>query len=176
MRIAIVGPGAIGGLLAESLLDAGHEVSLVARDARRAARIRSRGLTIGRRKLHAWTRVASSLGKSDALDAVFFCVKAPVIESAVRSVQGAVGPKTIVVSLLNGLAHVVPMRRAFGRSRAVFGSCYIAAMRTPSGAVVHSGGEHILLGRSGALPIAFTNPIWLDHDGDGTVTLAPSRR
>jgi len=33
-----------------------------------------------------------------------------------------------------------------------------------------------LLGRSGALPIAFTNPIWLDHDGDGTVTLAPSRR
>lgn len=148
MRIAISGPGAIGGLLAASLLDDGHEVSLVARDARSAARIRRNGLALGRRRVRGWTSVAASLGRSDALDAVVFCVKAPAIHGAIRSVRAAVGPKTTVVSLLNGLAHLAPVRRAFGSARTVFGSCYIASMRTPGGTIVHSGGEHILLGRS----------------------------
>jgi len=49
------------------------------------------------------------------------------------------------------------------------GDAFLIAMvrgRTPMGDIV---------GRGGALPIAFTNAIWIDHDGDGTVVVAPTR-
>jgi len=137
MRIAVSGPGAIGGLIAARLKDAGHEVSLVGRRSKRIV-----SLAVGRRRVKGWTPL------SENLDAIFLCVKAPAIHDAIKSIRPFIGPDTAVISLLNGVTHLGPIRRAFGRRRTVFGSCYIASMRTSNGTIKHSGGEHILLARS----------------------------
>lgn len=147
MKVVVSGPGAIGGLIASRLLDAGHDVTLIARDSAGAARIRRRGLAVGRRRIKGWASVTEKLPARTTVDAIFLCVKSPAIRRAIECVRPGVGPETAVISLLNGVTHLAPVRRAFGPRRAVFGSCYIAAMRNAAGAIQHSGGEHILLAR-----------------------------
>ncbi len=137
MRIAVAGPGAIGGLIAMRLKDAGHEVSLLTR-----GRKRIETLAVGRRRIKGWARPSKNL------DAVILSVKAPAIHDALKAIRPMAGKDTTIISLLNGVAHIGPVRRAFGRRRTVFGSCYIASMRKADGTIVHSGGEYILLAKS----------------------------
>ncbi len=119
--VAIAGPGAIGGTLAASFQKAGFQVVLV-----------RRGKTPIRRHCKA----------------VFICVKSPGLKWSLRAVRGLVGPDTAVVPLLNGVTHIQPVQRAYGPSRAVFGACYIAAMRTKGGKILHTGGEGVVLART----------------------------
>jgi 2-dehydropantoate 2-reductase len=76
----------------------------------------------------------------------FFCVKAPDMAGAIRAARPWIGPKTVVVSLENGLGHERLLRRAFGPARVVVGVCYVAADRTGPRAVAHNGGKDIRLG------------------------------
>ncbi|MFC1679062.1 ketopantoate reductase family protein [Elusimicrobiota bacterium] len=148
--MAVVGPGAIGGLIAASLRRSGHKVTVVARDAHAAARLRRRGISVtsrsGRtRTFRSGLEAVSRLRPGSGWRAVFFCVKSPGIRRAIAAARPGVGPETVVVSLLNGLSHVRPLRAAFGRARTVFGSCYVASLRTGPAALRHRGGDRIHL-------------------------------
>jgi 2-dehydropantoate 2-reductase len=150
--VAVVGPGAIGGLLAASLRRAGRRVILVPRDARTAGELRRDGFAItgpsGRtRSFPRWEASAPRLQKGTPLDCVLLCVKAPALPEALRRLRGAVPPGTPVVCLLNGVGHDRPLRAAFG-GRAVLGSCYIASTRTGPRALRHWGGSRIVLART----------------------------
>ena len=71
MKICIIGAGAIGGLLAVRLADAGEDVTIVARGAHLAA-IRERGLTLREegRETNARPRAASDLTEVAGQDLV----------------------------------------------------------------------------------------------------------
>ncbi|HBL17344.1 MAG: hypothetical protein A2X36_11725 [Elusimicrobia bacterium GWA2_69_24] len=169
--VAVVGPGAIGGLLADSLRRAGRRVILVTRDARAAGALRRGGFAItgpsGRtRSFPRWEAAAPRLKKGRPLDCVLLCVKAPALPETLRRLRAA-APKRApspgqrrfppveetvpagppVVCLLNGVGHDRPLRAAFG-GRAVLGSCYIASTRTGPRALRHWGGNRILLART----------------------------
>ncbi len=104
MRVLVVGAGAIGGLLAARLSEAGHAVAVVARGPHLEA-IREQGLTLeseGRTTRH---RVAAA-GDPSAFgvqDAVFLTLKAPAIAAMLPRLAPALAPETPVVTAINGL-------------------------------------------------------------------------
>jgi 2-dehydropantoate 2-reductase len=105
MRIAIVGAGAVGSVIAGFLLDRGqHEVSLLARGPHLAA-IRARGLTVDSNDKHMTSRPLASddprkLGPQDVL---IVTVKAHSLPALAPSLAPLIGPNTVVVSAQNGV-------------------------------------------------------------------------
>ena len=104
MKICVVGAGAIGGLTGAWLARAGHEVCLVARGEHLLA-LRERGLTLvsGESREVFRLRAGGDPGEFGIQDAVFVCVKAPSLASALPRVASLLGPQTMVVPAINGL-------------------------------------------------------------------------
>jgi 2-dehydropantoate 2-reductase len=104
MRICVVGAGAVGGLTGAWFAKAGHEVSLVARDAHLEA-IRRRGLTLisgGKPEVHP-VRASSEPADFGVQDAVFVCLKTYSIAAMLPRLKSLVGPDTTVIPAINGL-------------------------------------------------------------------------
>ena len=104
MKIAVVGLGAVGGLMAAKLAAAGHEVSALARGATLAA-VRDHGLRLvmgGRESTAkiAATDDAAALGPQDL---VIAALKGPALAAAAVSMQPLLGPTTIVMPAMNGV-------------------------------------------------------------------------
>jgi 2-dehydropantoate 2-reductase len=134
MKIAVLGPGGVGGLLAGALARAGEEVVVVARRST-AEVIAKRGLSVSSVSLgefSAHPRVAESLEES--ADALIVATKAGGLVPALERVT--VEP-ALVVPMLNGLDHLVTLRERFG-ARAVAGTIRVEADRPEPGVIVHT--------------------------------------
>ena len=158
----MVGPGAVCATLAASLLGSGLRVVLVGREGPRLRSLRREGLSYagvsGRARILRDLEFAGSEAPRGNCEALFLCVKSRDIPAALRSAAPLAGPKTAVVSLLNGIDHAAPILRAFGRRRTVLGSCYFAAMRPTPDSVRLTGRGPVALSRSEANPAALAAP------------------
>ena len=128
MRILVVGAGAIGGYFGGRLLQAGRDVTFLVRP-RRAAELASAGLVIkspsGDVTLAAPPSVqADKLDKT--VDLVLLSCKAFDLEDAIKSFAPAVGPKTAILPLLNGMHHLDVLDERFGAGAVLGGLCAIA--------------------------------------------------
>jgi 2-dehydropantoate 2-reductase len=105
MRIAVIGAGAIGGMLAVRLALSGQAVTVVDQGAHLEA-IRANGLKLlhhdGREEL-ARVRAVASCAEAGAQDLVFLALKAYVLEAVAPQMPALFGENTIVVPLQNGL-------------------------------------------------------------------------
>jgi len=112
-RVAILGPGAVGGMLAVRLALAGREVVCVARPGTAAAIARD-GISLAWQgtTLHARPRAAERL--EEPVELLLVCVKAHGLADAAGRVDGGAIERGIVVPLLNGVEHVERLRRRFG--------------------------------------------------------------
>lgn len=115
MTVAILGPGAVGGVLAVGLADAGIDVVCIARPDT-AELIRSEGLSLrqGQNVRTARPRVATEL--REPVDVLLVTVKAPSLEAALRRVEA---PVETAVPLLNGIEHMQILRETLPGTRAV---------------------------------------------------------
>ena len=104
MKICVFGAGAIGGMLAVRLAQAGHAVSVVARGAQLAA-IRENGLTLLSGDKIDTVRLAASDQAADLgpQDHVILCVKGYGLAAAVQSIAPLLGAATTVVPAVNGI-------------------------------------------------------------------------
>jgi len=106
MKVAVVGAGAIGGVLGGRLAARGHEVSLVARGEHLAA-IRREGLTLVDHvgDASATYRLAASDEPADfaAQDLVFIALKAHAIGAMLPRLRPLLKQDTTVVPAINGL-------------------------------------------------------------------------
>ncbi|MFZ0811255.1 MAG: 2-dehydropantoate 2-reductase [Bradyrhizobium sp.] len=128
MRILVVGAGAIGGYFGGRMLQAGRDVTFLVRP-RRATELASAGLVIkspnGDVTLTAPPTVqANELDKT--FDLVLLSCKAFDLEDAIASFAPAVGPKTAILPLLNGMRHLDVLDQRFGSSAVLGGLCAIA--------------------------------------------------
>jgi len=102
--IAVVGVGAIGGWLAGRLVQAGNEVSVVARGptlealSRDGLRLSEAGETIAV-PVQAVANPASIWRQ----DLVVIAVKAPAFAEAAESARPLIGPDTLILPMLNGV-------------------------------------------------------------------------
>lgn len=105
MKVCVVGAGAIGGYMAVRIAKAGHDVSVIARGPHLAA-IRSHGLKLVEADQEL---VATNLSATDNIcelgpqDIVLLALKAHQIEAVVDDLSVLLGPKTVLVTLQNGI-------------------------------------------------------------------------
>jgi len=128
MRVLVVGAGAIGGYFGGRMLQAGRDITFLVRP-RRAAELASAGLVIkspnGDVTLKNPPTVQADTLK-DKFDVVLLSCKAFDLEDAIKSFAPAVGPRTSIVPLLNGMLHLDVLDAKFGRERVLGGLCAIA--------------------------------------------------
>ncbi len=142
MTIAILGPGAVGGMLAVRLARAAREIICVATPETTAA-IRSRGLTLAAPDGELTEAVEAVERLERPVDLLLVTVKAPALAAALDRVDGKPG---LVVPLLNGIEHVDQIRRRL-RARIAAGSIgrYEAHREGPARIVQTSGSPVVTL-------------------------------
>jgi 2-dehydropantoate 2-reductase len=106
VKTAIVGAGAIGGLIAAAVSRAGHAVSVLARgktlDAIRADGIRVIGGD-GNEASVSKVGASDSAAELGVQDFVVVALKAQVLPSIAAGLAPLVGPHTVIVAAMNGL-------------------------------------------------------------------------
>jgi 2-dehydropantoate 2-reductase len=120
MRIAVLGPGGVGGLLAAVLPDA----LVVSRSAIAEIQLRSR--VLGERT----TRVRSARRLTEPVDVLFIATKATGLADAVERIETEPG---VVVPLLNGIEHVAFLRERF--AEVVAATIRVEATRVAPGVI-----------------------------------------
>lgn len=132
--IAIVGPGAVGGLLAALLHRSEQDVVAVARP-QTAARVAVEGLTVESDAFGTFRAAVPATTEVPAGAAVLLTVKAYGLDDVLPGVRAA-RPRE-VLSVLNGLSHAAVVATLPGRP--VSGSVVVEAARE-DGVIRHHGG------------------------------------
>jgi 2-dehydropantoate 2-reductase len=141
MKIAIMGAGALGCYFGGRILQAGGDVSFIARGAHLEA-LRTNGLTIESPlgDAHIAPVTASDdpaeIGEADL---VLFLVKLYDTEEAARAMAPLLGPNTGVLSFQNGVDAWQRIGAIVGEERVIGGTAYIPADIRVPGIIRHSG-------------------------------------
>jgi 2-dehydropantoate 2-reductase len=135
VRVAILGPGGVGGLVAAALARTGEEVIVVAREPT-AALIASRGIAVSSARLGDFTASPDAVARlTEDVEVLVVATKATALETALERV--AVEPG-LVVPLLNGLEHLDLLRRRFGAERVLAAVIRVESDRPEPGQVVQT--------------------------------------
>jgi 2-dehydropantoate 2-reductase len=135
VTVAVLGPGAVGGVLAVGLVRAGVRVVCIARPDT-VALITSEGLSLrhGQEVETARPEVVTEL--HEPVELLLVTVKAPALEDALGRVQALA---TTVIPQLNGIEHMETLRRRLSGSRVVAGSIgWIEAWLERPGVIVQN--------------------------------------
>ena len=141
MKVAIIGPGALGCLLAAKFSLAGEEVWLVDYRPARAQFLNRRGLVL---HTPGGTAVpvpvkAGGAGEVGAADLTILTVKAHQTGAAVRDLPVLLGAGGLALTLQNGLGNLEEMARVAGPARLVGGASILGATKLGEGEVLLAG-------------------------------------
>jgi len=150
--IAVVGAGAVGCYFGGMLARAGANVTLIGRRAHVDA-IKRDGLLLQSLDFRQYIPVAATEHMSAVGDAglVLFCVKSADTEDAARQMAPQLVADAVVLSLQNGVNNVERIRLHV-KAPVIAGLVYAAAEMSAPGAVRHTGGGSLVIGRLNALP------------------------
>ncbi len=108
MKIAIIGAGAIGGLVGARLALAGEDVTFIVR-GRNLQAIRERGIRLvaadGQEHVAPGVHATDDYAAAGPQDVVVLAMKAHQLESVVPSLPQLLGPDTLVVPMQNGIPY-----------------------------------------------------------------------
>jgi 2-dehydropantoate 2-reductase len=180
MKICVIGTGGVGGYFGGKLAHAGEEVWFIARGQHLQA-MQERGLHI-KASDEEFTvptgRMSGTIADAGVCDLILFCVKSYDTVEAARMMIPAVGDRTVVVSLQNGIDNeqvigsLIPGGTVFG------GIAYIYATLTAPGEITENGGPRkIVFGPLDPAPDPRGNGILAVLRGAGiTATLSDDMR
>jgi len=184
MKICIYGAGAVGGLIAGRLAQAGHDISVVARGAHLTA-IQAGGLRIiaGPREFFVRIKASDDPRQLGPQDYVIVAVKAQSLPEVADAITPLVGPQTSIVTAMNGvpwwffdrlpyaqnagngklrLESLDPggaISRAMPTERIVGCVVHLAASTPEPGVIRLNMGERLILGEPGGRNTARTQAI-----------------
>ena len=108
MKIAVIGAGAIGGLVGAKLALAGVDVTFIVRGANLDA-IRGNGITLiaadGQRQTTRKVSATNDYAQAGPQDIVILAMKAHQVEAVGNDVPRLFGPDTVVVTMQNGVPY-----------------------------------------------------------------------
>ena len=146
MKILILGAGGTGGYFGGRLHQGGADVTFLVREAR-AQHIATHGLMLESPKdkvtLHVKTVLAGQV--KPGYDVVILSCKAYDLASSIAAITPAMGERTCVLPLLNGISHNATLDAAFGQQRVMGGACQISATLTQDGVVKSMMDSHALV-------------------------------
>ena len=184
MKICVYGAGAVGGLIAARLVQAGHDVSVVARGAHLTA-IREKGLRVlaGGKEFTVRLKAEQDPSKLGPQDIVIVAVKAQNLGEVAASIAPLIGADTSIVTAMNGVPWWFFDRLPYGKTRGagslrlesldpggriskamptdrIVGCVIHLAASTPEpGVISHGMGERLILGEPGGRNTARTQAV-----------------
>ncbi len=138
MRILILGAGAVGGYFGGRLAEAGVDATFFVREPR-ARLLAEKGLRVESPAgdFAIQPRTISSPAALTPFDLVILTCKAYDLDEALASIRGALKPGTILLPLLNGVAHLQRIADAAPQAKVWGGVARITATLTPDGVIKH---------------------------------------
>lgn len=138
MRILILGAGGIGGYFGARLQQAGADVTFLVRPAR-AQLLRDHRLRVYSPlgDVQVTPELLTTVDDGMHFDVVILSCKAYDLSSAIDAIAPAVGPGSVVLPLLNGVAHLDMLDARFGRTRVAGGVAHLALTLDEAGGVRH---------------------------------------
>ena len=107
MKIAIVGPGAMGLLFGAFLAKSKEDVHILDHNAKRADYIKKHGIKVeGISSLTAKADISANPKDIGVSDLVIVCVKSYDTEDAVKDSKELIGENTQVLTLQNGIGNI----------------------------------------------------------------------
>ncbi len=131
MKHAILGAGAIGGLIGTALASFGEDVTMIVRPDKLAE---YPGILTLERPSGTITAPAKAAGElAEPVDVLWIATRTFHLQTALESVKST---PTLVVPLLNGVEHIEFLRERFGRNRVVPATIAVEAEKIAPGKFV----------------------------------------
>jgi 2-dehydropantoate 2-reductase len=148
MKLAIVGPGALGCLLAALLRQAGADVSLVDYRPDRVARLRLGGIQVQSLDgVHQVVEVPIGLAPEvGPCDVTIVAVKAYQTQAAARALPELMAQGGVALTLQNGLGNLEAIARTVGTRRLLAGVGLLGVTRQDEGRIIYAGRGVIYVG------------------------------
>ena len=142
-RLAVVGIGGVGGVLAAPLVRKyGGAVSLVAR-GKRGAHLREKGLTLHSDVFGTFTAYPETVAETPAelpvQDFVLVCVKNDALPKVTGQIGPIVGPETVVVPVMNGVTAEEVLREGLSTGRVAGSVIYTVSSAGADFSITQSG-------------------------------------
>lgn len=151
MKIAVVGPGALGCLIASLLKTrAKEEVWLIDRSPERAKRLRQEGIkTEGLSgSMQVQMNISADPKEVGRCGLVIICVKSYSTEDACKDIKELVSDGTFILTLQNGIGNVQVLNDHFGSDKVIAGVTNHGATLLGVGHVRHAGKGDTIIGMS----------------------------
>ena len=152
-HVAVIGPGAIGCMLAVRLARAGpsKRVTLIDHRPDRAGRLSARPLVLHAPEGDLAARVPVRVVPDEPADLVILATKAYAVRAAARAAAGWIG-RTPLLAIQNGLGVAEELVQALPRTAVITGVMYQAANMVAEGEVHHAANLRTHLGLCGRMP------------------------
>jgi 2-dehydropantoate 2-reductase len=140
MKILIVGAGAIGGYFGGRLLEKGADVTFLVRE-KRHKQLKENGLVVS--SIHGDLhfpdpQTIGAESQAELFDVILVSTKSYHLDGAIESTRPFVGDSTMILPLLNGIAHLDALTEAFGAEKVIGGLCFIETTLDESGKVIQT--------------------------------------
>ena len=116
MKVAVLGPGGVGGLLAALLSRRGDRVVCIARPAT-CEHLLAEGLSVRSKRFGNFTATVEAAAElHSSVDVCFVAVKATELGSALDRVSHRSLGNALIVPFLNGIEHMAALREKYGEA------------------------------------------------------------
>ena len=148
MKITVIGPGAIGCLLAAYLARAEEEVCLLDYRPDRASLLQQKGIKVEtvEGEFHTPIMVTANPAETRSAKVFILCVKAGDTEAAASRLKAISSAESFFLTLQNGLGNVDKLAEIFGDERVLAGVTSHGSTILGVGHVRHAGHGKIWLG------------------------------
>ncbi len=163
MKIVIVGPGAMGCLVAAFLSKANsgsknaeNELWLLDKSKERAAALSQKGINVEgiSGSWQAKVNATAEVKNIDKADLIIICVKSYDTKEAVLKVKPLIGEHTRIMTLQNGIGNVEVIGEVAGPDKVIGAVTSLGATLLDIGRVRHAGKGETVIGRiDGTIPV-----------------------
>jgi len=159
MKIAVVGPGAVGSYYGAKLCLAGQGVHFLLRSDYDAVKRNGVVIHSPEGNLNARPRCARTPEEIGESDLVVIALKTTANDQFSKLLPPLVGPKTAVLTLQNGLGNEEALARLFPIEQVMGGLCFVCLNRTAPGVIQHMAHGVVVLGEFQRWPEPRTHDI-----------------
>jgi len=148
MKIAIVGPGAMGSLFAAFLARSGQDVSIFDKRKERAAYLNKNGLKVEGISGEFKTPIKATVNPQDlkGSDLIIVCVKSYDTKKATEEIKTVAGGDVLNLTLQNGVGNVETISSIVGEDRTIGGVTSHGATLLGDGHIRHAGKGETVIG------------------------------
>lgn len=156
MKIVVVGPGAMGCLLASFLSKSKEELWILEKNRERASRINQGGITVEGVSGNWQARVKATAEAEQIknADLVIICVKSYHTKEAIINAKPVIGEDTYVLTLQNGIGNIEILSEIVGAEKVIGGVTNQGATLIDTAHIRHAGKGDTVIGRiDGKIPV-----------------------